>query len=293
MTALDAAFLRTYGPWAVVTGASAGIGREFARLVASKGLSVVLVARRRAPLEATADELRRTCHVSVRVVPADLSAPSGVAAVVDSTCDLQVGLLIANAGMATYGSFFSADANAHASVLALNAGAPVALARAFGAPMRDRRRGGLLLVGSQASALVPYFATYAASKAALAAFSRLLAFELRPFNVAVTCVQPGLVDTRMARLMLADIDLTGLPCASPATVARDALKHLGTAPVYTPGARARVVRAAASLLPERLRFALVGRQIRAAMSPALRKQLDPPNVDIREHTLEPVAQPLC
>lgn len=268
-----------YGPWALVTGASSGIGREYARELARHGLNVVLVARRQSLLDELADELRDAYGVRARVIVADLSTPTAVARIVRATADLSIGILVNNAGAAQYGSFFKDSADYHAGVLNVNVVSPVALARAFGGHMRDRGQGGIIFTSSTAATLVPYFATYAASKSCISDFSRLLGFELRPFGVDVLCVEPGFVETEMGLLMVKDIDIRRLtPCArpvSPARVAQAALQRLGTVSVFTPGSMPRLSKIVARMLPTQLRMCLVSRQIREVMSPKLRNGLEP------------------
>lgn len=268
--------LARFGPWAVVTGASAGLGRAYAILLAAGGVSVVLVARRAAVLHVLAVELEQTYGIDTRVVATDLAADGGVDAAVAATSGLEVGLLVNNAGTATFGSFFADSADTHARIFALNVGAPIALTRALAAPMRERRRGAVLFVGSTASALVPYFASYAASKHALAAFATLLRYELKSFNVDVLCVEPGLVDTEATSRLLEDIDLRRLapPPLPPEFVARKSLLRVGRAATYTPGFAVRAAHASARLLPVCVRLRIVGRQLRAVMSPRLKKGLE-------------------
>lgn len=265
-----------FGPWAVVTGASAGLGRAYALALAAGDVSVILVARRASLLRVLAEECRRAYGVDTRVVDADLATAAGIDAVVDAAAGLDVGLLVNNAGAAAFGSFFADTVNTHAGILALNVAAPVALTRALVAPMRTRRRGAVLFVGSTASVLVPYFATYAASKRALAAFAALLRYELRPFGVNVLVVEPGLVDTDAARRLQADVDLSRIapPPLPPAVVARKSLARIGHRATYTPGFAARAAHAAARLIPPWTRFRLVGAQLRGAMSPKIRAGLD-------------------
>lgn len=271
--------LARYGPWALVTGASSGIGRAYARELARHGLSIVLVARRKALLDEVAEEIGKAYGVCARVVVADLSTPAAVANVVRATADIDVGLLINNAGAAQYGSFFKDSADYHAGVLNVNVVSPVALARAFGVRMRERGQGGMIFTSSTAATLVPYFATYAASKSCISNFSRLLGFELRPFGVDVLCVEPGFVETEMGLLMVKDIDIRRLtPCArpmSPERVAQDALQRLGTVSVFVPGSMPRLAKMVARLIPTQIRLCLMSRQIREVMSPKLRSGLEP------------------
>ena len=155
-----------FGPWALVTGASDGIGRAIAQDLARRGLSLVLVARRRERLEALADELRREFRVAVRVHPADLGERAAVARLLDEVGDLEIGLLASCAGFGSSGPFLATDPAAELDMVEVNCTASLHLARVLGATMAGRGRGGILLMGSiVAFQGVPHAATYAATKA--------------------------------------------------------------------------------------------------------------------------------
>src|SRR5215204_2177306 len=123
--AKDDGFATKYGPWAVVTGASAGIGAEFARQLAARGLAVALVARRREKLEALAAELVASHAIEVRVVERDLAAAGGAAALVDEVADLDVGLLINNAGVGLKGRLVDLDPQVLRRLVELNCQVPL------------------------------------------------------------------------------------------------------------------------------------------------------------------------
>lgn len=132
MPTREHARLRTnYGPWAVVTGASSGIGREVAVLLAEAWLNLVLVARTQASLDQLARDLKGNHAIDVRVLPLDLAAESAAAAVTDATSDLDVGLLVAAAGFGTSGPFLSTPDDAEYEMLAVNCRAVVGLSREF------------------------------------------------------------------------------------------------------------------------------------------------------------------
>jgi uncharacterized protein len=137
-----------YGPWAVVTGASDGIGRALAIELARAGLHVVLAARRHEVLTTLADELSARYRVEARAVAVDLAQPDGVRALVDATRDLDVGLLVAAAGFGTSGDFARADLDAELSMIDVNCRAVAALSHAFAQRFVARGRGGLVLMSS-------------------------------------------------------------------------------------------------------------------------------------------------
>src|SRR5262249_37951030 len=125
-------FAERYGPWAVVTGASDGIGRDFARRLAAAGMHVGLVARRPDVLEALAAELARVHGVSTRVLPLDLARPESAQALVSATADLDVGLLVAAAGFGTSGPFLELDPTRELEMLQVNCASVTALCHHFG-----------------------------------------------------------------------------------------------------------------------------------------------------------------
>lgn len=185
-----------YGDWAVVTGASSGIGREFARALAAEGLSCVLTARRTERLEELAAELRERHAVEVRVVQADLATPSGQSELAAAVAELPVGLLVNNAGVGMVGPVCAQDPAALRAMIELNCQAPVSITRAILPGMIARTRGGIIVVASIAGRqAVPLLGTYAATKAFDLLFGEALWAELRAYDIDVTVLLPGPVAT--------------------------------------------------------------------------------------------------
>ena len=182
---------------ALVTGASSGIGEEFARALSARGLEVVLVARRVERLERLAAELPGRAHV----VPCDLAAEAaGLRGRVEQL-GVEVDLLVNNAGFGTYGRFVDIDHEADAAQVRVNCEAVVTLTHAFRAPMVARGRGGIITVASTAGFQpLAYEATYSATKAFARTFSEALAEELRGSGIRVLTVNPGPVSTEWQRV---------------------------------------------------------------------------------------------
>jgi short-subunit dehydrogenase len=177
---------------ALITGASSGIGEEFARALSARGQEVVLVARRADRLERLAGELPGRAHV----IPCDLALDADALPRRVRELGVEVGLLVNNAGFGTYGRFLDIDPAADAGQVRLNCEAVVTLTHAFAPAMVERGRGGVITVASTAGMQpLPYEAVYAASKAFARAFSDALAEELRGTGVRVLTVNPGPVAT--------------------------------------------------------------------------------------------------
>ncbi len=225
-----------YGPWAVIAGGSEGVGAEFARLVAESGINLVLIARKPSPLAATAAACRHL-GVEVRTVATDLVEAGSIDLIAEVTADLDVGLLIFNAGANTCSKeFLDGDLPAFQRVLDLNLGAMMALVAHFGRPMRDRRRGGLLLVGSMAGYLGSVRHTvYGGVKAFGRIFAESLWLELREYDVHVLELVLGVTRTPAMERVGLNFDVPGLKVAEPADVAREGLDQLPNGPVFVAG----------------------------------------------------------
>ncbi|HEY6236260.1 MAG TPA: SDR family oxidoreductase, partial [Candidatus Elarobacter sp.] len=183
---------------ALITGASSGIGEAFARALAARGEDLVLVARSAERLEALAAELSAKHGVRAHVLPADLSDPKAVDALVAELTarGLTVTTLINNAGFGTHGEFASLDAARERDEVIVNVLAPVQLTHALLPAMVARKSGAIVNVGSTASFQpVPYMAVYGATKAFLLSFSEALAEEVRAHGVRVVALCPGQTDT--------------------------------------------------------------------------------------------------
>ncbi len=184
-----------FGPWALITGASSGIGREFARQLAKVGLNTVLVARRRALLQEAGGSLAKDFGVQYRV-RADFSEEGFVETLANSTDDLDIGLVVSNAGSPSPGGFLSKDRDELASQLRLNALSHLDIAHHFGRKLAARGRGGLIFVGAMgAEKGIPYMANDSGAKAYLQCLAQALHVELRPVGVHVTVVSPGPTET--------------------------------------------------------------------------------------------------
>ena len=185
-------------PVALVTGASAGIGRELARGFAAAGFDLVVVARRRGRLASLKRELEASHGVRVRAIGADLYDPLAVARLHKALARLSIDVLVNNAGTLEGGAFAGMEPTRVAQMVQLNVVALVSMTRAFLPGMLHRRRGRIVNLASIAAfAPIPWLAVYAASKSFVLSFSESLVEELRGTGVTVTAVCPGLTDSEM------------------------------------------------------------------------------------------------
>lgn len=231
-----------YGPWAVIAGGSEGVGASFAHQLADVGLNLVLLARKPGPLEETATAVRAT-GVQVRALAVDLTDPAALAKIREVTDDVEVGLLVYNAGANSYGhEFTTGDLPRFQQVIDLNIGAQLSLTQHFGALMQQRRRGGLLLVGSLAGFMgAAQISIYAAVKSFCRIFAEGLWLELREYDVDVLELVLGVTRTpAMVRAGL-NMDIPGLHVSEPDDVARQGLANLGNGPVVVAKGNERAV----------------------------------------------------
>lgn len=247
-------FLNRYGPWAVVTGASSGIGQACALELARRGLNIVLGGRDPDRLAAIAGKVTGL-GVAARTVVQDMGEPGAAGRLTGDTADLDVGLLVAAAGYGDTGPFLDGDPAVLADMLRVNGEAVLLQSHAFGGRFAARKRGGLVLfaslVGRQGT---PGAAAYAATKGYIQLLGEGIAPELKAVGVDVVVAAPGPVRTgfgERARLRITDAD-------EPDAVARDILRALGRKVVMTPGANARRLTAALSTLPRGLRSRILG-----------------------------------
>lgn len=257
-------FSERYGPWAVVTGASAGIGGAMALDLARRGVHVVLAARRADRLSGLADLLHGRYGVSTRSLPLDLAAPGGAETLLDQTSDLDVGLVAACAGFGTSGPLIDADLSREYEMLAVNCGAVLHLSHAFAQRLAARGRGGLVLMSSLVAFQgVPRAAHYAATKAYVQALAEGLRLELAPHGVHVVASAPGPVVTEFGSI--AKMHITSGDDAM--AVAVETLDALGRTATVRPGGRSKVLGYSLSTLPRWLRVRVLAR-IMAGMTPA-------------------------
>src|ERR1700736_5429216 len=230
--------------WAIVTGASGGMGAAFTKSLAKRGYSVLAVARGVEPLVRLADELKKD-GAFVETLAVDLGSAEGVQAVVDRAHALgDIELLVNNAGLSTSGDFLKQSADKEIQSIRVNVEALYTLTRKIVPGMAARKRGGILNIASiVAFQAIPYWTTYAATKAFVLAFGEGLAYELRDSGVRVVTVCPGFTKTGL----YADSGVPGLagsllPFATPEEVVRVALS------AYDAGSVVRVVGLANRLL---------------------------------------------
>jgi hypothetical protein len=215
---------------ALVTGASSGLGVEYARLFAADKHDLVLVARRRDRLEALAKELQAAHGVKAHVIAADLATPEGPARVVDEArrLGLEIDFLVNNAGLGASGAFAELELSRELEMIQVNITALVNLTRAFLPAMLARKRGRILNVGSTAGFPPgPFMAVYYASKAFVNSFTEALWYELRGTGVAATVSCPGATATEFAGVAGNDRSLLfRMGAASPAQVAKEGYRAM-------------------------------------------------------------------
>ena len=249
-------FKERYGPWALVTGASSGIGAEFSSQLAAMGLNLILVARRKQRLDDLAQQLEEKNKIQVRTLRADLSRPDFMPAVLSATQSIEVGLLVNNAGFGLAGNFLDHQLEKEVALLDVNCRAPVILTHGFGRKMAARGRGGIIFVSSVSGYIAtPFEATYAASKAYELFLAESLRYELKNKGVDVLALCPGSTDTEFHEVA------GSRPVAAMAVelVVDVALKMLGKKPVAIPGWHNRLLVYLLKFTPRRLHTLIGGR----------------------------------
>src|SRR5207245_7032616 len=185
-----------FGPWALVTGASSGIGPEFARQIAAAGINLVLVARKEALLNEVGRDITRDFGVQCRALTMDLSQEGFLPKLAEHTKDLDIGLVVSNAGTANPGEFLKLDRQLLQATLRLSTMAHLDITHHFGAKLAKRRRGGIVLAGAMgAENGVPLMANDGAAKAYVHSLGEALHYEFKPLGVCVTVLAAGFTDT--------------------------------------------------------------------------------------------------
>ena len=258
-------FQTKYGKWAIVAGASEGLGAAYAEELASRGLNLVLVARRLELLQSLASSLSAKYKVEVKTIVQDLSAPDAAEQLVRNTIDFEIGLLIYNAAFSAIGPFLERSLDDHLKEIHTNAFTPLKLIYLIAQQMLERKRGGIVLMSSlsafQGSA---YISTYSATKAFNIVLAEGLWEEWREQGVDVLVCVSGAVST--PNYIASEPERTGGigdMTMNPEQVVHDALNALGKGPYVIPG---RVNRLASfvmrHLLPRKVAVQFMGRILR-------------------------------
>jgi short-subunit dehydrogenase len=246
-----------FGPWALVTGASSGIGRAFAARLAANGINVVLAARRLSILDEVGRDLTRQHRIQYRSVRVDLAEPSFLNTLIDATNDLDLGLVVSNAGDMNLGEFLATPHDALLAELRVNTEAHLSLMHHFGQLLARRGAGGILLVSSVAGIQgVPYIANYSATKSYVLSLGEAVHHELSPLGVHVTVLVPGATATAMTARFGADKTVMGRLMMSADACAAEGLTALAAnRAVRISG---RMNRATIALTPRRTRTRMFG-----------------------------------
>jgi short-subunit dehydrogenase len=224
--------LNNYGPWAVVTGASSGIGLELAERLAESGFNLVIHSRSESVLTDLAKRLQSTYTIKVEVVAADVATAEGVQKIIQATSSLPIGMLVASAGFGTSGEFIHTSVHSEINMLRVNCEALLTLTHHFAQKFTEQKRGGIILLSSiVAFQGVPYSANYAATKAYVQSLAEGLVEELKPFGVDVLAAAPGPVASGFGQRANMKMNMSMMPLQ----VGIPILKALGRNTTVLPG----------------------------------------------------------
>jgi short-subunit dehydrogenase len=248
-------FAHRYGPYALVTGASEGIGQAVAEELAQAGINVLLVARREDVLHKLAQQLESQYGVLCPVIAADLSKSEDIEKMFFITDQLDIGLVVCNVGFGTAGNFLDSDLAVEMNMLHVNCAALVSMTHHMGRQLKARGRGGIILLSSVVAMQgVPRSAHYAATKAYVQSLGEALQEEWKESGVDLLIVAPGPVATGFASRSKMQMGKT----ATPQVVAQESLAALGHKKVIHPGWLAKLMIFALSTAPRSIRVKIMG-----------------------------------
>ena len=255
-------FSERYGPWALIAGASEGIGEAFAHALARRGLDLILIARREAKLRATAEALAAAHGVAVETLALDLADPELLERLRVGVGEREVGTLVYNAAYSRIGAFLDQSLDDKLRALDVNCRAPLMLCHEYAGHMASRGRGGVILMGSMSGLQgSPRLATYAATKAFDLVLGESLWGELREHGVHVLTCVAGATRTPGFEATASE---SKAPVMEPEQVVEEALSALGWQPSLVPGLPNKLASLVLSRLPRRRRVLIMAAALRGA-----------------------------
>ncbi|MDA1114532.1 MAG: SDR family oxidoreductase [Planctomycetota bacterium] len=266
-------FHTKYGPWAFVTGASSGLGKCYAKQLAAKGLNLLLLARRGDRLEILAEEIRDKHQVEVRCMAMDLLADDALSQIQSATAELEIGLLVNNAGFGFKGGFLTADASLLRDMVRLNCELPTLLCHLLLPAMMERGRGGVINLASAASFQpTPYMSVYGATKGYDLLLSEALSVEMKSAGVDLIAVCPGTTNTEFHAVAGGVATFGGM--ADPDDVVSQSLHLLGRKISFLHGLRNKLLCFPNRLVPRSWVAAISGKVIQASTKETRGFQVD-------------------
>jgi short-subunit dehydrogenase len=245
-----------YGRWALITGASSGIGREFARYLAKINFNLILVARRYERLLELSDELTKSYPIEIICIKADLTKEECFPEIFEKVGEREVGLLVNNAGVGSVGLLFHLGLQKEIDLVKLNCLAPTILTHYFLKKMIERKRGAIIFLGSIVGMQpTPYLSVYSASKSFNIFLANALWYELKKFNIDVLALSPGSTNTEFERV---SHETSRLITAEPDEVVRTAFRALGKKPAVVNGFINKLLITIGKFLPGRVTVTLAG-----------------------------------
>jgi hypothetical protein len=245
-----------YGGWALITGASSGIGAEYSERLGKMGFNLILTARREERLRELSDKIKKNYDVDIQIVKADLSNEDEVYRLIEEVGDKDIGMLINNAGYGSTGDFTNNDKDFEINMVKLSCVTPTILTHHYSRKMKERGGGAIIFLGSVVAIQpVPMMSTYSASKAFNAYLGDALWYELRKYNIDVLSVNPGGTKTEFQRI--ASID--GGPFVRTAEdVAKTTFKALGRKPSVVDGFPNKMTSFFTKFMPRKLQVSIAG-----------------------------------
>lgn len=260
-------FNEKYGKWALVTGATSGIGEAITHELAKKGLNILLVARNAEQLTLKSSLLNEKYGIETAIVSADISSAEGLVKIKTETEKFQIGLLALAAGIEVNGAFEKNDLQKEIQVARVNVISTLELTHHFSQKMIQRGSGGILFIASLSGHMPnPYFANYAGTKAYVLNFGASLYGELKPKGVDVTVLSPGLTTTPMISDNGVDWSKTPMQALSPEKVAQTGINALGKNLIAIPGGKNKIMAAMAKHSPLKMQSEMNEKMMKKAIS---------------------------
>lgn len=251
----SSSFFKQYGQWALITGASDGIGKATAIELAKLGFSLILVARREHLLIQLSHELKQHYGTDCRMIVTDLTHRNSIKIILEQTANIEIGLLVTAAGFGSSGYFTDNQLEEELNMIDVNCRSVVNLSHYFSQYFKAQKRGGIILYSSIVAFQGVAFSTnYAATKAFIQSFGEGLYRELKPYGVDVLIVAPAPVDTGFGQRAKLNIDKNA---EKPCVIAKESVAALGKKITVRPGRLAKLLGYSLNCVPRFLRIIIM------------------------------------